>query len=342
MKRLFAWILLPILLLCTVGCFFIKKTAEEVLPAEPTAELPTEPTAELQLKTQTWQGYTCLFPETFEIRAVIDQKLSATEEALLNLDMDALQTVGLTDMDYYLVAESMLNGEDLLTWYLTADGWDDKPEDFDTAESVEIAPGIVSVHYYNRNYDSYICIAKLNTIGTNILFLSASSLTKDGTEDFDSIAKRFVELNGNFAPSDTGILNGKYGKSKVFTGDGYQITLTEQFSEQKSEVGFDGYYTAYFAAVMIKIEPFTLKRSLEDETVEEYIANVIRNNQTDAKPEEKDGFVFYQYKRDGMCGWNFAFKGEKAFYLVQFLCREADASEMEELFFSVAGTIKVE
>lgn len=98
--------------------------------------------SEIQLKTQKWQGYSCLFPETFEIQANKDQKLSATEKALLELDMDALQTVGLTDMDYYLVAESMLNGKDLLTWYLTADGWDDKPEDFDTAESVEIAPAL--------------------------------------------------------------------------------------------------------------------------------------------------------------------------------------------------------
>jgi hypothetical protein len=93
---------------------------------------------------------------------------------------------------------------------------------------------------------------------------------------------------------------------------------------------------------MIKIEPFTLKDGLENETVTEYIANVIKNNRTDAKPEEKDGLVFYRYQREGMCGWNFAFKGEKAFYLVQFLCREADESELEELFFSIAKTIKVE
>ncbi len=307
-----------------------------------TAAIPEDPEQpELQLKTQEWQGYSCLFPETFEIQAIRDQKLSATEKALLKLDMDALQTVGLTDMDYYLVAESMLNGKDLLTWYLTADGWDDKPEDFDTAESVEIVPGIVSVHYYNRNYDSYICIAKLNTIGTNILFLSASSLTKDGTADFDSIVKQFVKINGDFAPSDNDILNGKYGISKVFSGDGYQITLTEQFSEQKSEKGFDGYYTSYFGAVMIKIEPFTLKAGLADKTLTEYIQDVIRNNSSDAQPEERDGLIFYRYRRSGMCGWNFAFKGDTAFYLVQFMCREADETELAELFFAFAKSMTI-
>ena len=307
-----------------------------------TEAIPEDPEQpELQLKTQEWQGYDCLIPETFEIQAIRDQKLSATEKALLKLDMDALQTVGLTDMDYYLVAESMLNGKDLLTWYLTEDGWDDKPEDFDTAESVEIVPGIVSVHYYNRNYGSYICIAKLNTIGTNILFLSASSLTKDGTADFDSIVKQFVKINGDFAPSDNDILNGKYGISKVFSGDGYQITLTEQFSEQKSEMGFDGYYTSYFGAVMIKIEPFTLKAGLADKTLTEYIQDVIRNNSSDAQPEERDGLIFYRYRRSGMCGWNYAMKGEDAFYLVQFMCREADESELTDLFFAFAKSMKI-
>ena len=307
-----------------------------------TEAIPEDPEQpELQLKKQEWQGYSCLFPETFEIQAIRDQKLSATEKALLKLDMDALQTVGLTDMDYYLVAESMLNGKDLLTWYLTADGWDDKPEDFDTAESVKIVPGIVSVHYYNRNYDSYICIAKLNTIGTNILFLSASSLTKDGTADFDSIVKQFVKINGDFAPSDNDILNGKYGISKVFSGDGYQITLTEQFSEQKSEMGFNGYYTSYFGAVMIKIEPFTLKAGLADKTLTEYIQDVIRNNNSDAQPEERDGLIFYRYRRSGMCGWNFAFKGDTAFYLVQFMCREADESELTDLFFAFAKSMTI-
>lgn len=361
MKRILAAAMILSLLFSSFACLTDSDPAQENPPVieteapmpelnevptpEPTVSAePDEPesTTELQLKTETWHGYTCLFPETFEIQTVVDQNLSATEEALLKLDMNALQTIGLTDMDYYLVAESMLNGQDLMIWYLAADGWDDKPKDFDIAESNVVAPGIESVHYYNRNYDSYICIAKLNTIGTNTLFLAASSMTKEGTADFDSIVKQFVTINGDFASSDTDILNGKYGKSKVFTGDGYQITLTEQFTEQKSEMGFDGYYTSYFGAVIIKIEPFTLKKGLEDETVEEYVTGVIKNNQTDAQPEERDELLFYRYKRDGMCGWNYAFKGDKAFYLVQFLCRDVDASEFEDLFFTIAKMMKVD
>lgn len=341
MKRLPAAAMILILLFSSFACLTDSDPVQGTSPVAE-AETPTPETAEVLLKTETWHGYTCYFPETFKIRMVANQKFSATEEALLKFDRIALQTIGLTDMDYYLVAESMLNGQDLLAWYLIADGWNDKPEDFDIAESNEIAPGIESVHYYNRNYNSYICIAKLNTIATNTLFLAASSMTKEGTADFDSIVMQFVTVNGDFASSDTGFLNGKYGKSKVFTGDGYQITLTEQFTEQKSEMGFDGYYTSYFGGVMIIVEPFTLEKGLADETVEEYVANVIKNNRTDAQPEERDELVFYRYKRDGLCGWNFAFKGDKAFYLVQFLCRDVDASELEELFFTLAKMMKVD
>ena len=127
----------------------------------------------------------------------------------------------------------------------------------------------------------------------------------------------------------------------MFAGDGYQITLTDRFSEQKSEKGFDGYYTADFGAVMIKIEPFTLKAGLADKTLTEYMENVIRNNSSDAQPEERDGLIFYRYRRSGMCGWNYAMKGEDAFYLVQFMCREADESELTDLFFAFAKSMTI-
>ncbi len=68
---------------------------------------------------------------------------------------------------------------------------------------------------------------------------------------------------------------------------------------------------------------------------------MIRNNNSDAQPEERDGLIFYRYRRDGMCGWNFAFKGDTAFYLVQFMCREADESELTDLFFAFAKSMKI-
>lgn len=142
-------------------------------------------------------------------------------------------------------------------------------------------------------------------------------------------------------PGESGTKQDLYGKSKTFSGKGYQITLTDRFSEQKSEMGFDSYYTADFGAVMIKIEPFSLNTRFADETLKEYLQDVIRNNNTDAQPEERDGLVFYRYRRNGICGWNFAMKGEDAFYLVQFMCREADESEFTDLFFAFAKSMTI-
>ena len=129
---------------------------------------------------------------------------------------------------------------------------------------------------------------------------------------------------------------------RVFYGDGYQITLTDQFSEQQSEEGFDGYYTSSFGGVMIMIEPFTMDATLAAKSTEDYIRDVIKNNQTDAEPEAQDGLLFYRYRRTGLCGWNFAFKGSDAFYLVQFICRESDESTLSDLFFTFAKSMKVD
>ena len=131
------------------------------------------------------------------------------------------------------------------------------------------------------------------------------------------------------------------GEEKVFTCEGLTITLTDQFQEQKSQMGFDGYYASAFSGVMVKAEPFSLEEGLENETLAEYIGNVIENNGEDAAPEEKEGLVFYRYNNGGNAGWNYAFKGTDAFYLVQFICREDHASELEDFFFNAAKSIAV-
>ena len=81
----------------------------------------------------------------------------------------------------------------------------------------------------------------------------------------------------------------------------------------------------------------TIAEQLKDKTLTEYIQDVIRNNNSDAQPEERDGLIFYRYRRSGMCGWNYAMKGEDAFYLVQFMCREVDESELTDLLSQNQG-----
>ncbi len=169
---------------------------ELAMPPTDSAAIPEDPEhPALRLKTYAWQGYTCLVPETFDVWAAMDRELSATEEALLMWDTDALEHVGLVDLNYAQIPESELVGQDLLAWYLGNQKSDDTPKEYDRPIEREIAPGVVSLHYRHRQTHSYVCIAKLCSDGTNALLFCASSFTKDGTADFDSIAKRFLEMN---------------------------------------------------------------------------------------------------------------------------------------------------
>lgn len=145
-----------------------------------------------------------------------------------------------------------------------------------------------------------------------------------------------LEKHTNTAPDEASL-----GAEKVFTCDGLSITLTDLFREKNSQMGFDGYYVSEFCGVMVKIEPFSLKEGFENETLTEYIENVIENNGQDAVPEEKDGLVYYRYYNGGNAGWNFAYKGSDAFYLVQFICREDHETKLSDAIFSFAGSVTV-
>ena len=136
--------------------------------------------------------------------------------------------------------------------------------------------------------------------------------------------------------------NSYSGESKEFTGDGWKITLTDRFTEAESEMGFDGYYTSPYCGVMILKEPFSLQKGLEDQTLEEYIVCVMENNNQAGHGLEMDGLIYYRYTRDGRSGWNYAFKGSEAFYLVQFICRDEDTEQLEDLIFFFAKSVTVE
>ena len=140
--------------------------------------------------------------------------------------------------------------------------------------------------------------------------------------------------------------DGSLGKSKTFTGDGFTITLTDLFREQMSEYGFDAYYNSPFCGVIVLKEPFTLKEGMEDETLLEYVENVIKNNGHDTQPQEKDGLVYYRYSNPDpeydFQGCSFSYKGSDAFYIFQFIYLETDAEELEDTIFSYAKSVTVE
>ena len=66
------------------------------------------------------------------------------------------------------------------------------------------------------------------------------------------------------------------GEPQTFKKDGLTITLTDKFTEQESEVGFDAYFVADFCGVVVLKESFTLQEGLGEMSTEEYINNVIK------------------------------------------------------------------
>lgn len=137
--------------------------------------------------------------------------------------------------------------------------------------------------------------------------------------------------------------NDSIGEPKTFEKGGITLTLTDRFVEQESELGFFGYYVSDFCGVVVIKEEFTLEEGLEDLPLEEYVANVIRNNgHTGIKPQNKDDLWFYVSDSGKTRSYSYSFKGSDAFWIVQYLCMTADAPELEDLFHLWASAVEVE
>ena len=136
------------------------------------------------------------------------------------------------------------------------------------------------------------------------------------------------------------------GRSQVFEGDGYTITLRNIFREQESEMGFDAYYNSSVCGVMVLKEPFSLEEGLQDMPLVEYVEGVIQNNGHDAHPLETDGLIYYRYSREysgqPVSGWSYSFKGSDAFYVFQFVCLASDAEKLADTIFFFAKSVTVE
>ena len=132
-------------------------------------------------------------------------------------------------------------------------------------------------------------------------------------------------------------------EDKVFKGAGIVITLTNEFVEKESELGFDAYFVSDYCGVVVLKEDFSLKAGMSDLTVEEYINNVIDNNgHKNIEPQCREDLWFYVNSNGSTQIYSYSFKGTDAFYIVQFICMMADVPILEEVFFSWAQSVKVE
>ena len=132
------------------------------------------------------------------------------------------------------------------------------------------------------------------------------------------------------------------GEAKLFQKEGFQITLTDAFEEEKSQRGFDAYYVANFCGVCVLKEDFSLKEGFAEESIDEYIKGVIKNNKhIGVEPQTKDGLCFYEFSKDGRCIISYSYKGSNAFWIVQFICNQKDKDTLTDTFFLWAKSVKV-
>ena len=65
--------------------------------------------------------------------------------------------------------------------------------------------------------------------------------------------------------------NDSIGEPKIFEKDGIKLTLTDDFIEKESELGFYAYYVSNFCGVVVLKEEFSLEEGLADRSLEEYV-----------------------------------------------------------------------
>ena len=136
--------------------------------------------------------------------------------------------------------------------------------------------------------------------------------------------------------------NNFVGESKTFEKVGLRLTLTDQFTEQKSERGFDAYYTSDFCGVVVLKEEFYMDKSMAEEDVEEYTRSVIENNgRAGIEPQNQDGLWFYTAESGASMLYSFSYKGQDAFYIVQFMCMSRDVHLYEDLIFQWAKAVEI-
>ena len=140
-----------------------------------------------------------------------------------------------------------------------------------------------------------------------------------------------------FIPDESSI-----GQAKKFEKDVFSILLTDKFTEEESQMGFDAYFVADFCGVVVLREEFTLEEGLAEMSLEKYITNVIANNgYTNIDPQTKDGLWFYERTNDVTFLRSYCYKGSDSFWIVQFLCYPSDAQSLKDLFYLWAQDVQV-
>lgn len=183
----------------------------------------------------------------------------------------------------------------------------------------------------------------------------------DGPVDFEMLKNRNKSRNKSAAVMVAALLIGvalglfftfnslsaSRKEAKHFSENGMEITLTREFRKVQMD-GFEASFTSKKAAVFAIKEEFDLVEGFGDLTVEEYGELVIEGNgmEVGSKVKNDIGFPYFEYTRENeklKCDYHYfavLFKGEDAFWMVQFAVPEADITEYRPLFIDWAKTIE--
>lgn len=130
---------------------------------------------------------------------------------------------------------------------------------------------------------------------------------------------------------------------KTFTKSGMSITLTEEFAE-KEYVSYTSTYESTDIAVYTLKEEFTLFGGV-DYSLDAYTDLVISANGMSEQVQHKDGLTYFTYQQDvngkSFQYYAFTYKGEDAYWLIQFACTQDNSSKLESDIFQYAKSVEV-
>ena len=133
----------------------------------------------------------------------------------------------------------------------------------------------------------------------------------------------------------------------VFYGDGFEITLTEEFWLNEDMEGFTACYDSRNVAVFVREEEFSLLDGFANKTLREYAELILENNGFNYEIKTNGDLMYFEYTYfDEASGesyhyTNFVYKGDDAFWFLQFAFNEKSSDKYSEKVFEWAASVDV-
>lgn len=130
-------------------------------------------------------------------------------------------------------------------------------------------------------------------------------------------------------------------KPKTFTAAGMTIELTEDFTE-KDMLGFTAVYQSDDVLVFALKEEFDILG--DGMNVDEYAQLVLDANKMDADIQHEGGHTYFTFEKTvsgkDMTYTAVLYKGEDAYWMIQFACLTSDYDKLNDTIFGYADSVE--